>query len=482
MAIGSMTGLALALFAATAAQAAPTPEQAVTAQADPSAVAQTVQTADGRTLHYRAQFETLVLRDDADAPQATITGTSYQLDAAAKERRPVLFAFNGGPGASSSPLHFSAMGPRLIERQADGTRRLIPNADTLLPLADLVFVDPVGTGFSRVLPGGSGAPYWSVPGDAAAMMRFIRHWLVQHQRQGSPVYIAGESYGGRRLAELAGDAGDLEIAGLIFISPAVCACDGPDLPYILGLPGLAIAAAHHGKAHREDPDAIFTRARTFALGDYANALLQGNRLPPDRRRRIAEAMAELIGLPVSTIEAADLRIDAETFRKTLRADEGLDIGRLDTRVTAPSAKPVTGEASAKSDPALGLNGSNVILNPRIGDYLHRDLRVPGRSDYISLTLDVNAQWNWTAGAAGYQRPDPMAGLEKLIRNRPATRLLVVTGDYDLAVPPMEVEYAFAHSAIPPQGVRFVRLANGHAAFEGAEGRQHMQSLLRDFVR
>lgn len=481
MAIGSMTGFALALVSAAVTPVPHTTDP--TGAPDPVEVAdQTVQTADGRTLRYRARFETVVLRDDAKVPQATITGTSYQLEGTDTARRPVLFAFNGGPGASSSPLHFGAMGPRLIERQADGTRVLVPNDDTLLPLADLVFVDPVGTGFSRVLPDGSGAAYWSVPGDAAAMLHFIRHWLVQHERQGSPVYIAGESYGGRRLAELAGNAGDLDIAGLIFISPAVCACEGPDLPYILGLPGLAVAAAHHGKASKDDPYAIFTRARAFALGDYANALLQGNRLPAARRRQIAETMAELIGLPASAIEAADLRIDAETFRKTLRAREGLDIGRLDTRVSAPAAKPVTGEASAKSDPALGLNGSNVILNPTIGDYLHRELRVPGDSDYISLTLDVNAQWNWTAGATGYQRPDPMAGLEKLMRARPETRLLVVTGHYDLAVPPMEVDYAFAHAAIPPQQVHMVTLASGHTAFDGPEGRQQMLSLLRNFIR
>lgn len=480
MAIGSIGGLALVLLGAVTAQPVPAPVPELAPASQPAQ--QTVVTADGRTLHYRAQFETMVLRDAENVPQATITGTSYLLDDTDTTHRPVLFAFNGGPGASSSPLHFSAMGPRLIERQADGQRVLRPNADTLLPLADLVFVDPVGTGFSRVLPGGSGAPYWSVPGDAAAMLHFIRTWLIQHQRQGSPVYIAGESYGGRRLAELAGDAGDLNLAGLIFISPAVCACDGPDLPFILGLPSLAVAAAHHARPGSADPAQVFARARSFALGEYAHALLQGNALPAQQRREIARAMASLIGLPPEKIEAANLRIDAETFRKALRANEGIDIGRLDSRITAPAARPVSGEASAKSDPALGLGGSNVILNPAIGDYLQKDLKVPGDGAYVSLTLDVNAQWNWSAGAGSYQRPDPMAGLEKLMRARPATRLLVVTSYFDLAVPPMEVDYAFSHAAIAPQQVQMVTLENGHAAFEGDEGRKHMQSLLKPFIR
>lgn len=454
------------------------------AQELPAPVATThqVQTADGKTLRYRAEFDELQLRDDNGVAQATISGTSYLLADNNAAQRPVLFAFNGGPGASSSPLHFSAMGPRLIDRDADGKRILRPNPDTLLPLADLVFVDPVGTGFSRVLPAGSGAAYWSVPGDAAAMLHYIRNWLKAHGRERSPVYIAGESYGGRRLAELAGDAGDLPLAGLIFISPAVCACDGPDLPYILGLPSLAIAATHHGKAEAGDPATAFERARAFALGEYAQALLQGNSLPASERRRIAEVMATLIGLPADQIEAADLRINAETFRKALRADEGLDIGRLDSRVTAPAAKPMSGEVSAKSDPALGLNGSNVILNPVIGDYLRDELKVQGKLDYVSLTLDVNAQWNWSQGTGGYLRPDPMAGLEKLMRARPETRLLVVTSLYDLAVPQMEVGYAFSHSAIPPVQVRMVMLANGHAAFEGTEGRKHMQSLMQQLIR
>lgn len=471
MMITSVLGLMLGLMGTAAAQDLPAPVTTT----------HQVQTADGRTLRYRAEFDELQLRDDNGVAQATISGTSYLLADTDAAQRPVLFAFNGGPGASSSPLHFSAMGPRLIDRDAGGNRILRPNPDTLLPLADLVFVDPVGTGFSRVLPAGSGAAYWSVPGDAAAMLRYIRSWLKAHGRERSPVYIAGESYGGRRLAELAGDAGDLPLAGLIFISPAVCLCDGPDLPYILGLPSLAIAAAHHGKAGAGDPTTAFARARAFALGDYAQALLQGNSLPASERRRIAGAMATLTGLPADQIEAANLRIDAETFRKALRADEGLDIGRLDSRVTAPAAKPASGEESAKSDPALGLNGSNVILNPVIGDYLRDELKVPGKRDYVSLTLDVNAQWNWAQAAGGYLRPDPMAGLEKLMRARPETRLLVVTSLYDLAVPQMEVGYAFSHAALPPAQVRMVTLANGHAAFEGTEGREHMQSLMQQFI-
>lgn len=472
MMITSVLGLMLVLMGTAAAQDLP----------PPATTTHQVQTADGKTLHYQAEFDELQLRDDNGVPQATISGTSYLLADTNAAQRPVLFAFNGGPGASSSPLHFSAMGPRLIDRDAGGNRVLRPNPDTLLPLADLVFVDPVGTGFSGVSPEGSGAAYWSVPGDAAAMLHYIRSWLKAHGRERSPVYIAGESYGGRRLAELAGDAGDLPLAGLIFISPAVCACDGPDLPYILGLPSLAIAAAHHGKVGAGDPTSAFVRARAFALGDYAQALLQGNSLPASERRRIAGVMTTLIGLPADQIDAANLRIDAETFRKALRADEGLDIGRLDIRVTAPAAKPVSGEASAKSDPALGLNGSNVILNPVIGDYMRDELKVPGNRDYVALTLDVNAQWNWAQGAGGYRRPDPMAGLEKLMRARPETRLLVVTSLYDLAVPQMEVGYAFSHAAIPPAQVRMVTLANGHAAFEGTEGREHMQSLMRQFIR
>ena len=183
-------------------------------------------TVDGHAINYDATFYERLLSAPDGTAQATISSTAYVRDGIADEaRRPVTFVFNGGPGASSSPLHFNAMGPRMRAPAGPG---MIDNPETPLDRTDLVFIDPVGTGFSRVMPSGNGKPYWSIAGDATAVLGLIRAWLADHHRTSSPIYIAGESYGGTRLAAMLHDARDLPVAGMIFISPALTIGHGSD--------------------------------------------------------------------------------------------------------------------------------------------------------------------------------------------------------------------------------------------------------------
>lgn len=447
-----------------------------------------------RTQHakvtYRATFSERLLKDAHGRGQATISSTSYVRQPARDRSRPVLFLFNGGPGASSSPLHFNAFGPRR-SNGAGAERKLVPNEDSLIDAADLVFVDPVGTGFSTEWPGGSGTDYWSVEGDAGAVLSLIREWLSENGRRQSPVFIAGQSYGAFRLATLLKNAHDLNVAGLIFISPmlnasATAAAPGNDLPFIFSLPTMAIAAWHHGKVERGSRtiEQVYADAARFAQSDYALALLRGSELPPTERDQIAQRMSELIGLPASTIATARLRVDNETFLSALLAEEGLEVGRLDTRITAPTARDVPQDRPAgANDPALGLGRSNVIKSTLYRDYFVDELKVPTARDYISLTLDVNFKWNWRAADT---RPafytNPTVNVATLMEKLPQARVLLLNGYFDLTTPVLASRYSLTHAALPLERVEMHAFAGGHSPFAGDENRAAVAAIVRSFLQ
>ncbi|MDZ5650177.1 S10 family peptidase [Nitrospirillum sp. BR 11828] len=444
---------------------------------------------NGKTVRYTATFAETVLKDDGGKPLATLSATAYVASPVVKTR-PVLFVFNGGPGASSSPLHFGAFGPRSIVKTAEGKRVLADNPHSLLADADLVFIDPVGTGFSRVLPGGDGHPYWNADGDAQAVLGLIRDWLRDQGRAGSPVYIAGESYGGFRLATMMKFAGDLPIAGLILISPALdftatAEAPGNDLPYIFALPAMAVTAWKHGRAKidAQTPDQVFQIAADYAEGPYALALLKGGRLPAAERDAVAARLSDLIGLPAQTIAESGLRIGTQTFLETLLADQGLVVGRLDGRVTgaAPKDAPADRPAAAK-DPALGLGSSNVITSAVATDYFKHELNVPVDRDYVSLTLDVNFGWDFRPAKREdgfYLNAAP--AIAPVMRAQPKTRLLLVGGYYDLAVPLLSARYAIERAGIPLDRVTVAAFDAGHSPFDGEAGQGRMQEMMHGFL-
>lgn len=443
---------------------------------------------DGKPVQYTATFLEQALGDPA-TPAATISATAY-VRMPASTTRPVLFVFNGGPGASSSPLHFSGIGPKLQMTGPDGMGSLQDNPDSLLDAADLVFIDPPGTGFSQAPQSElARAQYWSSQGDADAVLLLIKRWRRENGRENSPLYIAGESYGGYRLAIMAAELAELRPAGLLLVSPlldASASSDAPGnvLPHIFVLPSLAVAAARSrvvADDGRSIPQ-IFEQARTFALGEYAHALLQGRALPERAREAIAARVAALIGLPAAAVLANDLRIDAETYRNTVLKDRGQVLGRLDSRIVAAAPKPVPGRVSAANDPALGLGASNVIVSSVIGEYLRHDLGVPLQRDYVSLSLDVNGQWHYsppTIGSPFYF--NPTENIAALLTVDPKTKLLVLCGYYDLAVPALAPWYALTHAGITPQRMRYEVLESGHSVFDDAAQRRHLHGMLKEFV-
>ena len=447
----------------------------------------------GKKVPYTATFGEIPLNDSNGQLQATISATAYVVERVRdRTHRPVLFLFNGGPGASSSPLHFSAFGPRRLtdEKDASGQRKLVDNAHSLLDVADLVFIDPVGTGFSRERPGVHSGAYWSVDGDAAAALQLIRKWLADNGRGTSPLFIGGESYGGFRLATLLRDAGDLPIAGLIFISPMLDASGssdavGNDQPYIFSLPSMAVAAWEHNKIDRAGRtiEQIYAEAEHFAQSDYAVALQQGSLLPGTERDRIASRMAAFIGLPAQTIADSHLRIDTQFFLEKLL--EGKVVGRLDTRVSAPQPDPdkAPKRPPGANDPALGLGASNVIKSEPIKAYLERELGVHTTRDYLSLTLDVNFRWSWRGeGVSPRFYINPTPNIATAMNARPQMRVLLVGGYYDMAVPLMGPRYALTHGGVPMERVDMHAFVAPHSAFQGEENLAVGSGVVREFMR
>ncbi|WP_374598018.1 hypothetical protein [Sphingosinicella sp.] len=452
-------------------------------QAQPTAI-RSVRVDDG-VVDYKVGWSETVLKSADGIPDATISATSYVREGAVLRTRPVVFAFNGGPGAASGPLHFGLLGPRRRVEARGEPARFADNPETLLDVADLVLIDPVGTGFSRELRPGGAQAYWSVKGDAQATVALIREWLRVNGREASPIFIVGESYGGFRAATLVQHITDLNVAGIVLVSPGLVLSVDPDQNAIFEFPSMAAAAFAHGRAGsgKDDVAKLFEEARQFAQTEYAAALQRGNSLPKADKIAVARRMSAMIGIPEDIIAEANLRLSSQDFLEKLLP--GQVVGRIDTRVAAPAPKAVLvpGRDKAADDPALGMGKSNVIVNAGTGDYL-REIGVDTDRAYIGLSLDVNFAWNWNSGSPKIQDNSgitALPGLEALHRAKPGVPVMLVSGYYDLATPLLAQRYALEHSAISPSRIQSLFFASGHTVFNDDPARIELSRQLRRFV-
>lgn len=438
------------------------------------------------TLNYTAGFTEDILKNDAGEAVVSLSAISYVRDGVQdRSARPVIVFFNGGPGASSSPLHMSAFGPRIRDKDA-----LINNPDTLLDAADMVFIDPPGTGLSRTFKPDQVRNVLGVNHDAAAVRGLIAKWLKANGREDSPLYIAGESYGGYRLAVMSGqiakDKAFPNLKGLILISPSLNMSESRDMGQILELPTLAAGAWHHNKIDRKGRslEATFAEAQRFAISTYAPALLKGAQISAAEKTTVAKGLSGLIGLPVETILNANLRVDSQTYLETLNADQDQLTGRLDMRVVAPKAPPANpNRPAAANDPSLGLGKSNVIKSALITTYLKDELKFPAHDDYVSLSLELNFQWNWDDMNKDRQfvmnvTPD----LATLMTDRPDLKMMVVGGYFDLATPVWAARYEIEHANIPLERVEFNAYAAGHSVFNPADNLTAKADQIRAFIK
>lgn len=373
--------------------------------------------------------------------------------------RPVTFSFNGGPGSSSVWLHLGVLGPRRVLMDETGNPlpppyRLVDNEHSLLDVTDLVFVDPVSTGFSRVVPGEKAQQFHGIKKDIESVGDFIRLYVSRYRRWASPKFLVGESYGTTRAAGLSGylqERHGMYLNGIMLVSSILdfqtaSFSAGNDLPYILFLPTYTATAWYHkrlGAELQHDLSAALGEAERFTLGDYALALMQGAALPPERRAEIAARLAALTGLEPEYIERTDLRINIHRFVKELLRDERRTVGRLDSRF-----KGIDRDAAGEQheyDPSLAM-----IVGPytaTFNDYVRRDLEFESDLPYEVLTGRV---FPWSFAEHENEFVNVAETMRKAMSMNPFLKVFVANGYYDLATPYFATHYTFNHLGIDPE--------------------------------
>ncbi|TKD50288.1 S10 family peptidase [Sphingomonas baiyangensis] len=451
----------------------------------------------GTRIAYRAIAGDTYLKDKDGKPLASITSYSYIKEGPVDPNRPVTFLWNGGPGSGSLWLHMGAFGPKRVvipsDARDDGAPPypIVDNAESLLDVTDIVFIDPVGTGFSRALGDTDPKDYWGVTKDAKSMAAFIRLWLNEHGRWNAPKFIGGESYGTTRSAavikELEGSYTDVAINGIILISSILDfsqAADAPgnELGYVTNLPSMAATAWYHNKVADRPAslEAFVEEARAFAIGPYAAALLKGNALTPAERAQILPQLSRFTGVSQTYLAQADLRLSPGRFYKELLRDRGLTIGRLDTRYTGVDYDNA-GETPDNDPSFYAIDGAyTAAMNQwsRVGLGYSPDLTYSA----IGGTRD----WDWNIaggprGGSGYLNVAPWIG--KAMRENSDLRVFVGQGYYDFATPFFGAEYSLNRTGIPNDGrIVWQYYHAGHMMYVREDDLRKLSSDIRAFIR
>ena len=456
---------------------------------------------------YSATAGRLLLREEEGKKKASFFYVAYTRSGARgaagdPAKRPIVFCFNGGPGSSSVWLHLGAFGPRRVEMSDEGMPfpppgRLVDNVDSILDVADLVFIDPVGTGYSRAIPGEEAKEFLHVKTDIESVGEFIRVYLTRHQRWSSPKFLAGESYGTTRAAGLAGHLYNrfgLSLNGLILVSSILnfqtSGFDtktwtferGNDLPYQVFLPTYAAAAWYHRRLERRflnKPLAKFlAEVEEFAATDYALALFRGDALARKRYDEIAARLASYTGLSVEYVKAYDLRIEILRFCKELLRAEGKTIGRIDARYTGRD-RFVAGDA-IEEDPSMDATMGS--YTSALNDYVRRELGYESDLPYEILSLATHEAWDYDDFKN--RHVDVSETLRDTLTRNPFMRVFVANGYYDLATPHYATEFTFAHLGLAEplrKNVTMSYYEAGHMMYVHAESRRRLAGALRAFI-
>ncbi|MBN2109202.1 MAG: peptidase S10 [Deltaproteobacteria bacterium] len=410
-------------------------------------------------LFYKATAGHLVLKDDKGAQTARIFYIAYEKRGLSAGTRPITFAFNGGPGSSSVWLHLGALGPKRVALNDDGSpptppARLITNDFSWLSFTDLVFIDPVGTGYSRPVEEKNDKQFYDMKADIESVGDFIRLYLTRAQRWSSPLYLCGESYGTTRAVGLLGylhDKHGIDPTGIVLISPVldfstISFQQTNDLAYVLALPTYAATARFHkkGSCAFPEPDDARSAAEQFATSDYLTALAGGSGLNARSKEEVSSRLAGLCGVSLNYALQNNLRIAPSRFRKELLRDNFHIVGRMDARLTMPDTDG--GGDTATADPSLDRYSG--LFASAINDYLQRSLNVRDDLPYWFLNGDVGKAWNWRPGIQGSQGyVDVSQQLTDAMHLNPSLRVFIAAGLYDLATPYFAAVYTVNHLAL-----------------------------------
>lgn len=410
-------------------------------------------TIDGKKIDYTSTTSRLVLKTDDGKPRASIFYVAYTRDDIEnKADRPVMFAFNGGPGSSAVWLHLGALGPRILETSPDGTQPVTPpvlvgeNPHSILDIADLVFIDPVSTGYSRSED--KKEKFHGVDEDISSVGDFIRRWVTDNKRWSSPKYLLGESYGGVRAAGLSNELQSrygMELNGVVLLSSlmdfrTLLPSAGNDLSYISYLPAYTAVAHYHGKLEG-DRETLIEKANNYAGGAYATALLKGYTLSDHERKKVATELSTLTALPVDIILRHNLRIEPSFFRKELLRSKNIVLGRFDARTAWPSVTKAGDYPHYDPSFAVAKGAFSTAMLSYLADGLDWMEERP-----YEIIASVRP-WNWGAENSIVNTSPRLAAA---MRDNPHLKVLVQCGHTDLATPPGGILHSLAHMQLPEQ--------------------------------
>ncbi len=427
-------------------------------------------TLGGAPLAYTATAGTMLIRDDRDdkddkdkdAPVALFGYTAYTKDGADRATRPILFAYNGGPGSASAWLHMGVLGPkrtRLVDLESNttGPFRLIENDATILDRADLVMIDPIGTGFSRAVGKGEGKDFWGVDQDARSVSGFIVRYLNQNGRWSSPKYILGESYGGMRSGAVAYvllARHNVTLNGVILVSPFMDAVAGnPDLAvdsaYVNFLTTYASTAWYHKIIPEPRPDlqTFLRQVEGFVRDVYAPVLFKGSQATPEERRAVLDGLARFTGVSAEYWDRANLRMNESQFLQELLRTRGLVVGRVDSRYTGGNLSSTA--ETMRYDPYGDAIAPAIVAT--FNDYYRNELQVQSEREYV-LSGGLWSKWDEAHQSPGGGGRSPVANTaidlaHAMVRN-PKMKVLVQQGYFDMACPYGAVEYFVNHLDVP----------------------------------
>ena len=449
---------------------------------------------DGKPLAYTATAGLMPIHNDQGEVEARIFYVAYTRDDAGdRAKRPLMFSFNGGPGSASVWLHLGALGPRRVE-MADVVipgppYRLVDNAQTWLDKTDLVFIDPVGTGYSRAAKPDLTKKFHGIQGDIQSVGEFIRMFLTRNERWASPLFLVGESYGTTRAAGLAGrlvERNGIAFNGIVLVSSVlnfqtIQFDPGNDLPYALYLPTYTATAWYHkqlGDDLQKDLKSTLKAAEIWAANDYMLALAKGDKLAPSERQAVVAGLARFTGLDPKYVELSDLRIEPTRFRKELLRKARKSVGRLDSRFVGDEVSAVAERPDA--DPSM--SAIRPPYTSTINQYLRDALKYKTDVPYYILGEGVGG-WDWgLTGRQGY--PETASALRNAMAQSPSMKVFIASGHFDLATPYEATEYTFAHMDLAPalrKNLRFEEYEAGHMMYVRPESLAKLKRDVAGFI-
>lgn len=413
-------------------------------------------------LKYTATAGMMPIKNRDGEVEARMFFMSYVLDRPeGGPKRPLTFSFNGGPGSASVWLHLGAIGPKRVKMNADGTMpappyQLVDNEGTWLTKSDLVFIDPVGTGYSRAARPDLAQKFFGLQGDTESVGEFIRMYLTRYERWTSPLFLAGESYGTTRASSLAGYLIQRGIAfnGIMLISTIMnfattSFAAGNDLPYALYLPSYTATAWYHKKLaadlQAKPVNRVVAEAEAWASGEYTIALAKGGRLTPQERQDAIAKLARYTGLDPKFLDYAELRVNLNLFRKELLRTERRSIGRLDSRFKGYDSSIATDSAEYDASEAAIRPPYTATFN----NYIRTELGYKSDLEYYILGGGIGP-WNW---GTNNNYVDTSTALRTALARNPFLKVFVAAGYYDMATPYFAVEYTLQHISLDPSLLR-----------------------------